>query len=99
MPPQPLSLQVLEKEEGVLGRGLLQSPKVLRSESDRSEAPGGPSAAPLSPWQVRPNTVYSLRLTHGEFTWTMKKKFRHFQELHRDLMRHKILVTFLPLSR
>ncbi|XP_015283368.1 PREDICTED: phospholipase D2 [Gekko japonicus] len=49
--------------------------------------------------KVRTNTVYSLRLTHGEFTWTMKKKFKHFQELHRDLMRHKILVTFLPLSR
>ncbi|XP_054851085.1 phospholipase D2 [Eublepharis macularius] len=49
--------------------------------------------------KVRPNTVYSLRLTHGEFTWTMKKKFKHFQELHRDLMRHKILMSFLPLSR
>nr|XP_056719556.1 phospholipase D2 [Euleptes europaea] len=49
--------------------------------------------------KVRPNTVYSLRLTHGEFTWTMKKKFRHFQELHRELMRHKILLTILPLSR
>ncbi|XP_077171610.1 phospholipase D2 isoform X2 [Paroedura picta] len=49
--------------------------------------------------KVRTNTVYCLRVTHGEFTWTMKKKFRHFQELHRDLMRHKILVTFLPLSR
>nr|XP_028560061.1 phospholipase D2 [Podarcis muralis] len=49
--------------------------------------------------KVRPNTVYSLRLTHGEFTWTMKKKFKHFQELHRDLMRHRILMSFLPLTR
>uniref|UniRef100_A0A670KFN5 Phospholipase n=1 Tax=Podarcis muralis TaxID=64176 RepID=A0A670KFN5_PODMU len=47
---------------------------------------------PSSPTPVRPNTVYSLRLTHGEFTWTMKKKFKHFQELHRDLMRHRILM-------
>uniref|UniRef100_A0A8C0J8U5 phospholipase D n=1 Tax=Chelonoidis abingdonii TaxID=106734 RepID=A0A8C0J8U5_CHEAB len=44
-------------------------------------------------------TLYSLRLTHGDFTWTMKKKFKHFQELHRDLMRHKIFMSFLPLSR
>uniref|UniRef100_A0A8C0QQA4 phospholipase D n=1 Tax=Chelonoidis abingdonii TaxID=106734 RepID=A0A8C0QQA4_CHEAB len=45
------------------------------------------------------STLYSLRLTHGDFTWTMKKKFKHFQELHRDLMRHKIFMSFLPLSR
>lgn len=43
--------------------------------------------------------MYSLRLTHGQFTWTMKKKFRHFLELHRDLLRHRLLLTFLPLSR
>ncbi|XP_042327906.1 phospholipase D2 [Sceloporus undulatus] len=49
--------------------------------------------------KVRPSTLYSLRLTHGEFTWTMKKKFRHFQELHRDLIRHRVLLTFLPFSR
>ncbi|XP_065426602.1 phospholipase D2 isoform X3 [Chrysemys picta bellii] len=49
--------------------------------------------------KIRPSTLYSLRLTHGDFTWTMKKKFKHFQELHRDLMRHKIFMSFLPLSR
>ncbi|XP_030402876.1 phospholipase D2 isoform X1 [Gopherus evgoodei] len=49
--------------------------------------------------KIRPSTLYSLWLTHGDFTWTMKKKFRHFQELHRDLMRHKIFMSFLPLSR
>ncbi|XP_062813753.1 phospholipase D2 isoform X1 [Anolis carolinensis] len=49
--------------------------------------------------KVRPNTVYSLRLTHGAFSWTMKKKFKHFQELHWDLMRHRMLLAFLPLSR
>ncbi|XP_050789512.1 phospholipase D2 isoform X4 [Gopherus flavomarginatus] len=49
--------------------------------------------------KIRPSTLYSLRLTHGDFTWTMKKKFRHFQELHRDLMRHKIFMSVLPLSR
>uniref|UniRef100_A0A8C0J7S7 phospholipase D n=1 Tax=Chelonoidis abingdonii TaxID=106734 RepID=A0A8C0J7S7_CHEAB len=58
----------------------------------------GPDSRVLSP-QIRPSTLYSLRLTHGDFTWTMKKKFKHFQELHRDLMRHKIFMSFLPLSR
>uniref|UniRef100_A0A8C8VKR4 phospholipase D n=1 Tax=Pelusios castaneus TaxID=367368 RepID=A0A8C8VKR4_9SAUR len=49
--------------------------------------------------KVRSNTLYSLHLTHGDFTWTMKKKFKNFQELHRDLLRHKIFMSFLPLSR
>uniref|UniRef100_A0A8C9JKU3 phospholipase D n=1 Tax=Panthera tigris altaica TaxID=74533 RepID=A0A8C9JKU3_PANTA len=43
-------------------------------------------------------TLYSVRLTHGAFTWTTKKKFRHFQELHRDLLRHKVLMSLLPLG-
>ncbi|XP_034991718.1 phospholipase D2 [Zootoca vivipara] len=65
-------------------------PVTVRVESAERYASGS---------KVRPNTVYSLRLTHGEFTWTMKKKFKHFQELHRDLMRHRILMSFLPLTR
>ncbi|XP_003791251.2 phospholipase D2 [Otolemur garnettii] len=44
-------------------------------------------------------TLYSVQLTHGDFTWTTKKKFRHFQELHRDLLRHKLLMSLLPLAR
>ncbi|XP_045020806.1 phospholipase D2 isoform X2 [Bubalus bubalis] len=44
-------------------------------------------------------TLYSVRLTHGDFTWTTKKKFRHFQELHRDLLRHKVFMSLLPLAR
>ncbi|XP_059127045.1 phospholipase D2 [Peromyscus eremicus] len=44
-------------------------------------------------------TLYSVRLTHGDFSWTTKKKFRHFQELHRDLQRHKVLMSLLPLAR
>ncbi|KAM8814375.1 phospholipase D2 isoform 2-T3 [Rhynchonycteris naso] len=44
-------------------------------------------------------TLYSVRLTHGDFTWTTKKKYRHFQELHRDLLRHKVLMSLLPLAR
>ncbi|XP_060060200.1 phospholipase D2 isoform X2 [Erinaceus europaeus] len=44
-------------------------------------------------------TLYSVRLTHGDFTWTTKKKFRHFQELHRELLRHKVLMSLLPLAR
>lgn len=53
----------------------------------------------LSPPQVRPSTVYALQLSHGQFTWSMKKLFRHFQELHRDLMKHRLLLSLLPLPR
>ncbi|XP_063097830.1 phospholipase D2 isoform X2 [Cavia porcellus] len=49
--------------------------------------------------QVGTCTLYSVRLAHGDFTWTTKKKFRHFQELHRDLQRHKVLMSLLPLAR
>ncbi|XP_068130037.1 phospholipase D2-like [Hyperolius riggenbachi] len=48
--------------------------------------------------KVRTSTLYSFRLTHGPFQWTIKKKFKHFQELHRDLLRHKLFVTILPLN-
>ncbi|XP_074081518.1 phospholipase D2 isoform X2 [Macrotis lagotis] len=44
-------------------------------------------------------TLYSVQLSHGAFTWTTKKKFRNFQELHRDLLRYKVLMSFLPLAR
>ncbi|XP_069805501.1 phospholipase D2 isoform X2 [Dendropsophus ebraccatus] len=48
--------------------------------------------------KVRTSTLYSFNLTHGPFQWTIKKKFKHFQELHRDLLRHKIFVSLLPLN-
>ncbi|KAM6453289.1 phospholipase D2 isoform 1-T1 [Liasis olivaceus] len=49
--------------------------------------------------KVRPSTVYTLQLSHGQFTWSMKKLFRNFQELHRDLMKHRLLLSLLPLPR
>ncbi|XP_069042815.1 phospholipase D2 [Lepisosteus oculatus] len=49
--------------------------------------------------KVRVSTLYTVRLTHGRFTWTVKRKYRHFQELHRDLHSHKLMVNFLPLGR
>uniref|UniRef100_A0A8C3PV05 Phospholipase n=1 Tax=Chrysolophus pictus TaxID=9089 RepID=A0A8C3PV05_CHRPC len=36
--------------------------------------------------------VYTIELTHGEFTWHVKRKFRHFQEFHRELLRYKAFV-------
>ncbi|XP_075062479.1 phospholipase D2 [Mixophyes fleayi] len=48
--------------------------------------------------KVRTSTLYSVDLTHGPFQWSIKKRFKHFQELHRDLLRHKIFVSLLPLN-
>ncbi|XP_048380134.1 phospholipase D2 [Stegostoma tigrinum] len=55
----------------------------------------------LRGFKVRPSTVYMMRITHGDFTWTVKKKFKHFEELHRDLMRHKFKVRVIqqPFAR
>uniref|UniRef100_A0A8D0HBB4 Phospholipase n=1 Tax=Sphenodon punctatus TaxID=8508 RepID=A0A8D0HBB4_SPHPU len=36
--------------------------------------------------------VYTIELTHGEFTWQVKRKFKHFQEFHRDLLRYKAFI-------
>ncbi|XP_053574304.1 phospholipase D2 [Bombina bombina] len=48
--------------------------------------------------KVRTSTLYSVHLAHGPFTWIIKKKFKQFQELHRDLLRHKIFASLLPLN-
>ncbi|KAL4659938.1 phospholipase D2 [Arapaima gigas] len=49
--------------------------------------------------KVRVCTLYTVRLTHGEFSWTVKRKYKHFQELHRDLYKHKMMIHLLPLGR
>ncbi|XP_074839079.1 phospholipase D2 isoform X2 [Carettochelys insculpta] len=80
-------LKPLKSQGPVFAKGV---PVIARVQSTERYTSGS---------KIRPNTLYSLRLTHGDFTWTMKKKFKHFQELHRDLLRHKIFMSFLPLSR
>ncbi|XP_049331144.1 phospholipase D2 [Astyanax mexicanus] len=49
--------------------------------------------------KVRVCTLYTVRLTHGEFTWTVKRKYKHFQELQRDLYKHKMMLQLLHLGR
>ncbi|MEQ2299139.1 hypothetical protein AMECASPLE_012382, partial [Ameca splendens] len=44
-------------------------------------------------------TLYTLRLTHGHFHWEVKRKYKHFQELHRELYKHKMMLHYLPLGR
>ncbi|KAM4693728.1 phospholipase D1 isoform 1-T2 [Discoglossus pictus] len=36
--------------------------------------------------------IYTIELTHGEFTWQVKRKFKHFQDLHRELLRYKAFI-------
>ncbi|XP_047468224.1 phospholipase D1 isoform X2 [Mugil cephalus] len=38
--------------------------------------------------------VYNIELKHGEFTWLVKRKEKHFMELHRELRTYK---TFMRL--
>lgn len=49
--------------------------------------------------QVRVGTLYTVWLTHGPFHWTVKRKYKHFQELHRDLYKHRMMAHLLPLGR
>lgn len=38
--------------------------------------------------------VFKIELKHGEFTWVVKRKEKHFMELHRELRTYK---TFMKL--
>ncbi|KAK7925557.1 hypothetical protein WMY93_007867 [Mugilogobius chulae] len=49
--------------------------------------------------KVSVGTMYTVRLTHGPFHWTVKRKYKHFQELHRDLYKHKMMLQFMPLGK
>lgn len=49
--------------------------------------------------QVNVGTLYTVQLTHGPFHWTVKRKYKHFQELHRDLYKHRMMAHLLPLGR
>ncbi|XP_034034526.1 phospholipase D2 isoform X2 [Thalassophryne amazonica] len=49
--------------------------------------------------KVRVGTLYTVRLTHAHFHWAVKRKYKHFQELHRDLYKHKMMINWLPLGR
>ncbi|XP_013885644.1 phospholipase D1 [Austrofundulus limnaeus] len=40
--------------------------------------------------------LYKIELKHGEFTWTVKKKEKHFMELHREMRTYRTLMR-LPL--
>uniref|UniRef100_A0A3Q2UVI5 Phospholipase n=1 Tax=Haplochromis burtoni TaxID=8153 RepID=A0A3Q2UVI5_HAPBU len=49
--------------------------------------------------RVSIGTLYTLHLTHGQFHWTIKRKYKNFQEVHRDLYKHKMMLHLLPIGR
>ncbi|XP_005802945.1 phospholipase D1-like [Xiphophorus maculatus] len=49
--------------------------------------------------KVRVRNLYTVKLTHGPFHWVVKRKYKHFQELHRDLYKHKMMLHFMPIRR
>ncbi|XP_047676519.1 phospholipase D1-like isoform X2 [Tachysurus fulvidraco] len=40
--------------------------------------------------------VFRIELKHGNFTWVVKRKEKHFMELHRELLRYKTFIR-IPL--
>lgn len=36
--------------------------------------------------------VYTVEFTHGDFTWQVKRKFKNFQDFHRELLRYKAFI-------
>ncbi|XP_026062471.1 phospholipase D1a [Carassius auratus] len=40
--------------------------------------------------------MFKIELKHGNFTWIVKRKEKHFMELHRELLRYKTLMR-IPL--
>eukprot|EP00069_Balaena_mysticetus_P014241 bmy_08648T0 len=103
-PGVPVIAQVVGTERYTSGSKVagLAPGRGLRGGLARAGAatqPGNIHSVSSSLPQVGTCTLYSVCFTHGDFTWTTKKKFRHFQELHRDLLRHKVLTSLLPLAR
>lgn len=44
--------------------------------------------------------MFKIELKHGEFTWLIKRKEKHFMELHRELRTYKTFMRFpLPSRR
>ena len=44
--------------------------------------------------------VFKIELKHGEFTWVVKRKEKHFMELHRELRTYKTFMRIpLPSRR
>uniref|UniRef100_A0A8C3B1M8 Phospholipase n=1 Tax=Cyclopterus lumpus TaxID=8103 RepID=A0A8C3B1M8_CYCLU len=47
-----------------------------------------------------PITLFKIELKHGEFTWVVKRKEKHFMELHRELRTYKTFMRIpLPSRR
>ncbi|XP_031442595.1 phospholipase D1 isoform X2 [Clupea harengus] len=44
---------------------------------------------------LNPN-LYTIELSHGEFTWKIKRRFKHFQALHQELIKFRALLR-IPL--
>ncbi|KAI5106951.1 phospholipase D1 isoform X1, partial [Silurus meridionalis] len=44
---------------------------------------------------LNPN-LYTIELSHGNFTWKIKRRFKHFQMLHQELLKFKALLK-IPL--
>uniref|UniRef100_A0A667ZWU6 Phospholipase n=1 Tax=Myripristis murdjan TaxID=586833 RepID=A0A667ZWU6_9TELE len=44
---------------------------------------------------LNPN-LYTIELSHGDFMWKIKRRFKHFQALHQELLKFKALLK-LPL--
>lgn len=57
----------------------------------------GPWLAALLCVQSMP-AVYKIEMRHGEFTWLVKRKEKHFIELHRELKTYKAFMK-IPLPR
>ncbi|XP_006861903.1 PREDICTED: phospholipase D1 isoform X2 [Chrysochloris asiatica] len=44
--------------------------------------------------------LYTIELTHGEFKWQVKRKFKHFEEFHRELLKYKAFIRIpIPTRR
>uniref|UniRef100_A0A8C5CUV4 phospholipase D n=1 Tax=Gadus morhua TaxID=8049 RepID=A0A8C5CUV4_GADMO len=48
--------------------------------------------------QDRFNLSHQRKLKHGEFSWVVRRKEKHFMELHRELLRYKTFMR-IPLGR
>uniref|UniRef100_A0A673K7H0 phospholipase D n=1 Tax=Sinocyclocheilus rhinocerous TaxID=307959 RepID=A0A673K7H0_9TELE len=50
----------------------------------------------FTPTRVLNPNLYTIELSHGDFKWKIKRRFKHFQALHQELLKFRALLK-IPL--
>lgn len=71
------------------------SPQSFKTPNRKCFIPGRPVSIKIIDVQqthsthlLNPN-LYVIQITHGDHTWTVKRRYKHFQQLHQQLQLYR----------